>query len=213
VANYTGALTEQLLRFHRLRLSRDPALGVVMIESKTCMRNAKLAAITLSSTAFFLLLILGWPHKTTGQVTLQVTGIRPAGTNVVQVSVTLSNAASRSLNIVDAVDGHPAYHIQPHPDMGLKYGFTLARMANKLKINLVTGATLSDSFLITNPPSRFRIKVPIRDPAAEVPTNSALLTGRMNKVLVGLHIIKPPDPEFHSLVPPATSDWLKAELH
>lgn len=182
--------------------------------SKTILRPAKLTTIVLSSAALLLLLfLLGSSRKTVGQVSVQVTGIRPSGMNILQVSVTLSNAASHSLNIVDAVDGCPWYHIQPHPELGIKYGLTLARMANKLKINLAAGASMTDSFWITNPPSRFRIKVPVRDPAAEAPSHSALLTNTVGKALLGLHAVKPPDPEFHFSVPPATSAWLEANFH
>jgi len=145
-----------------------------------------------------------------------VTGVRPAATNVVQVGVTLSNVASRSINIVDAVDGHPWYHIAPHPDLHLKYGLKLARMANTRKINLAPRATLTDSFWITNPPSRFRVTVPLRDPAAEArqmsTMRSNLLGKSLTKTLEDLDLNKPPDPEFHSTVPAAHSAWVEAKL-
>ena len=181
------------------------------------MRHAKLSVTTLNSAVLlWLVLALGWPGAAVGQVTVQVTGVRPAGTNVVQVSVTLSNAASRSLNIVDAVDGHPWYHIGPHPELKWKRGLVLARMADTRIINLAPRATLSDSFWITNPPSRFCVTVPLRDPAAERWQMSTVRSNRLakslTKTLEDLDVIKPPDPEFHSNVPAAHSAWVEAKL-
>lgn len=183
-------------------------------EATTAARTLLESSMTAPyrATLLSLALLVCWPLATTAQVTVQVTGIRPAATNVVRVSVTLSNETSRSLNIVDAVDGHPWYHIQPHPDLGLKYGITPSRMANKLKINLAPGATLTDNFWITNPPPRFRIKVPIRDPAAESALLSGTMTNRLARTLTDLNLTRPPDPEFHSTVPAATSAWVDANL-
>jgi hypothetical protein len=184
---------------------------------KTDLRRFKLAAIgVIASGLLALAMVLAWPRKATGEVSVQVTGIRSAGANVVQVSVTLSNAASRAFNIVDAVDGRPWYHIAPHPELRWKYGLTLARMANTRRINLMPRATLADSFWITNPPSRFSVTVPLRDLAAEgwqgSTVRSNLLVKSLTRTLEDLEVIKPSDPEFTSLVSAARSAWVDAKL-
>jgi hypothetical protein len=40
-------------------------------------------------------------------------------------------------------------------------------LANQLKINLAPGATLTNTVCVTNPPPRFRLRVYVRDLAAE----------------------------------------------
>jgi hypothetical protein len=178
-------------------------------------RYAKLAAMTLISMGLLLLVwVLTWPNTAPGQMTLQITGIRPTATNILHVSTTFSNATSRLLNLLDAVDGHPAYIIEPDPKLGLRY-FPLTHLSNSFKLNLAPGATLADNFWITNPPPRFRIVVGLRDPGAErglcSGIRSNLVSSRLGKTLEDADIIKPPPPQLSSRLPPAKSVWVESK--
>ena len=165
----------------------------------------KLAGILLGGAAFLsLALYLLWPHEAPGRVVLLITGTRAAGTNILLVSVTVSNGASRELNVVEGDHGDPAFFL----DVGLKYGLNLGRgIVNHWKINLAPGTTLNDIVWITNPPPRFRLKVPIRDLAAESRRSRKywFVPSIVADKLVHWHLMK-----FN--VDPASSAWIEPKL-
>jgi hypothetical protein len=81
---------------------------------------------------------------------------------VVQVSLELSNASSRTLNVADDSTGSPALVLEvPGQTKWLN------RLANTGRINLGATSNLTTSAWITNPPPRFRLLFSIRDLDAE----------------------------------------------
>jgi hypothetical protein len=140
--------------------------------------------------------------------------MRPVATNILQVTATFSNATSRSLNILDAADGHSAYLVEPDPKLGRRY-YPLTRLANSLKLNLVPSATFADCFRITNPPPRFRLVVGIREPPEKGLVSgikSNLVSSPLAEALADEGLIKPPAPPPNgSRLPPAISVWIDSK--
>jgi hypothetical protein len=169
-------------------------------------RKTTLAALSLVGAAFLsLAFFLVWPHQAPWRMVLQITGTRPADTNVLLVSVTLSNGTSRQLNVVEGDNGDAAFYL----DVGLQYGLQLGRgLVNQGKLNLAPGATLTDTVRITNPPPRFRLKVPIRDFAAEPrrSTGYRIVLGYVAQKLMDWHLLR------SSLQPPVSSAWVETKM-
>ena len=109
-----------------------------------------------------LALLWLWP-RSTGKMDLRLAGVRQSTNGAWLITVVLTNGTSRTLNVVDDADGNPAFVL----DSGGEYGMWLTRMVNQLRINLTPGASLTNTVLVTNAPPRFRLKVPLRDLAAE----------------------------------------------
>jgi hypothetical protein len=103
------------------------------------------------------------PHSVPGTVDLRVTDLTKTSNGVLRVSAILTNSTPLTLNVIDDADGNPAFIL----DDGSPPGTSLNRMANDAKINLAPGATLTNTVFLTNPPSRFRLKLQLRDLADE----------------------------------------------
>lgn len=102
---------------------------------------------------------------------LRLAGLRQVTNGVFLVSVVLSNGTRRTLNVVDDTAGNPLFFLDTGtggwPPGSGNYGLCLGEMANKLRVNLASGASLTNSVWITNPPPRFRLRVNVRDLVAE----------------------------------------------
>ena len=125
-------------------------------------RTGLFAAVVILGLLSLALLLL-WLRPMSGTVDLRLTEIRQSTNSALLVTVVLTNGTSRILNVVDDADGNPAFIL----DTGRDSDTWLTRMVNQLKINLIPGGSLTNTVLITNAPSRLRLKVPLRDFAAE----------------------------------------------
>ena len=127
-------------------------------------RRLKFLAVLVGGGLFiFLALVLVQPRTVTKTMDLRVAGTSQPSNGILLVTVTLRNGTSRYLNVVDDASGNPAFLL----DTGSQRGTWLTTMVNQLKINLAPGASMTNTVVITNPPPRFRLKVPVRDLAAE----------------------------------------------
>lgn len=100
---------------------------------------------------------------------LRIAG-QPQTTNgTMFISIVLSNGSSRTLNIVDDGMGKPfmVLDADTRSNMPGTIGFGLGVLANTLKLNLAPGAFLTNTVQLTNPPTRFRLIVEVRDLSAE----------------------------------------------
>ena len=116
-----------------------------------------------------LLLLVLLPKPRPGTLDLRIAG-QPQMTNgAMFISIVLSNGTSRSLNIVDDATGNPFVVLDAGvgSNMPGTIGTGLGAMVNSLKLNLAPGATLTKAVTVTNPPSRFRLLVEVRDLARE----------------------------------------------
>jgi len=128
-------------------------------------RHAKSLVVLLGAGLLFLLaLLVVWPNRLAAKVDLRLAGTRQSSNGVLLVTVILTNGTPQTLNVVDDADGNPAFVL----DTGGHHGRWLTPMVNQLKVNLAPGASLTNTVAITNPPPRFRLKVPLRDLAAEI---------------------------------------------
>jgi hypothetical protein len=126
-----------------------------------------LAVVGTGCLVFLLLLLPAKPHPRS--LDLLIAG-RPQVTNsVMLISFVLSNGTSRALNIVDDAAGDPFLVLDAgtRGNMPGTIGLGLGALANTLKINLGPGAALTNAVRLTNPPVRFRLRVEVRDLAAE----------------------------------------------
>jgi hypothetical protein len=109
-----------------------------------------------------LALLVLWPRPVAGKVDLRSAGILQSTNGALLVTVVLSNGTPRTFNVVDDANGNPAFILDSGDN-----GMWLTRMVNQLRINVVPGASLTNTLLVTNAPPRFRLKVALRDLAAE----------------------------------------------
>src|ERR1035437_8458856 len=126
-----------------------------------------LAVVGTGCLGFLLLLFPAQPPPPA--LYLLIAG-RPQVTNsVMLISFVLSNGTSRALNIVDDAAGDPFLVLDAgtRGNMPGTIGLGLGALANTLKINLGPGAALTNAVRLTNPPVRFRLRVEVRDLAAE----------------------------------------------
>jgi hypothetical protein len=120
-------------------------------------------ALVIIGLLLFLAVLLLWPRRAPGTVDLMLAGVRQSTNAAWLITVVLTNGTLRTFNVVDDSDGNPAFIL----DSGEEYGMWLTRMVNQLKVNLIPGGSLTNTVLVTNAPARFRLKVPVRDLAAE----------------------------------------------
>jgi hypothetical protein len=102
------------------------------------------------------------PHSRPSGVELRVANLHRTTNSVLQATVILKNKTSRMLNVVDDSRGNPAFVMET---TGTRVWLT--DMVNSLKMNIAPGASLTNAVLLTNAPSRFRLKVTLRDLGAE----------------------------------------------
>jgi hypothetical protein len=135
-------------------------------------RRAKLiAGAAAGCLILFLALLFVWVLHVPRTIDVRVAGLSPISNGVLLVSVVLSNGTSRTLNLVDDTAGKPLFLLDVgtggSPPGSGSYGVWLGDMANKLRVNLAPGASLTNGVWMTNPPPRFRLRVNVRDLAAE----------------------------------------------
>ena len=133
------------------------------------MPPRKVIWLALAGGLVFLLLLL-LPAKPKPRTLDLRIGAQPQITNgAVLISLVLSNGTSRSLNIVDDASGDPFVVLDAGTGGNLPgtIGLGLGVLVNTLKLNLVPGASLMKSVILTNPPPRFRLLVEVRDLATE----------------------------------------------
>ena len=116
-----------------------------------------LAAVTVVLVTIAFLL-----SRTHGEVELTLTNAQRVGTNNVAVTVVLTNGTRRKKHIVDDNTGNPAFVLHTGDR-----GMWLTTMVNQLKVVLNPGASTTNTILITNAPSQFRLKVMVRDLRSE----------------------------------------------
>jgi hypothetical protein len=134
-------------------------------------KSAKsLATMVGGALVISLALALGWPRRVPGKLGVQLASTRQLSNGVLLVTVVLTNGTPRALNVVDDSRGKPAFILDERDERRRTdgtYGMQLTDLANQLKINLAPGATLTNTVCVTNPPPRFRLRVYVRDLAAE----------------------------------------------
>jgi hypothetical protein len=134
-------------------------------------RRAKLVAAAVAGCLVFSgALFFAWPRGVPGLVDVQVTSLHRASRGALCLSVVLSNRTPRTLNVVDDSTGNPAFILDERGGQrgsDDNVGTVLTDMANKLTINLASGFCLTNTVWVTNPPPRFRLRVELRDLAAE----------------------------------------------
>ena len=129
----------------------------------TSFSRTRLLAGAIIIGLLSLIPLLLWSRPVPGKVDLRLAGVRQSTNGAWLITVVLSNGTSRTLNVVDDADGNPAFIL----DSGGEYGMWLTCVVNQLRINLIPGGSLTNTVLVTNAPPRFRLKVPLRDLAAE----------------------------------------------
>jgi hypothetical protein len=134
-------------------------------------RSAKfLVAVVGGGLVISLVLALAWPKRAPGKLGVHLAGTPQSSNGVLLVTVVLTNGTPRVLNVVDDSCGKPAFILDERSGRRRTddtWGTQLTDLANQLKINLAPGATLTNTVCVTNPPSRFRLRVYVRDLAAE----------------------------------------------
>lgn len=138
----------------------------------TFSQRAKLTTAAVVTCLLLTLVALRpWPSQVPVTLDLRLAGLRQVTNGVFLVSIVLSNGTSRTLNVVDDTAGNPLFLLDAgtggaSPGNGT-YGSWLGEMANRMRVNLAPGASLANSVWVTNPPPRFRLRVNVRDLAAE----------------------------------------------
>jgi len=122
-------------------------------------RTKLLVATAVVALLLSLALLLLRPLPMHGKVDLRLAGLPQSNNGALLVTVVLSNGTSRAFYVVDDADGNPAFIL----DSGGELRMYLTRVVNQLTINLAPGASLTNTVVVTNPPPRFRLKVPLRD--------------------------------------------------
>ncbi len=110
----------------------------------------------------FLAILLAWPRGATGTIDFRVMGLTWTNNGALLVSVVLTNTTSHTFDVLGDAAGKPAFIL----DTGSGYTM-LAPLADQLRFNLAAGASLDAIARLTNPPSRFRLKVEVHDLVAE----------------------------------------------
>lgn len=131
---------------------------------------------------------------------IETRSITPLSNGVVQIELVVSNAFTRSLNLIDDPAGHPAWRLSD----GASEGRPLGPVANSVKLNLAPAERLGDTLRLTNPPARFKLGIQFRDLEAEARVWSAQrwLPGK-----IADRIIEWKRPEWS--FPPVTSEWIE----
>lgn len=146
----------------------------------------------------FLVLLLR-PARPEAAPELSIAG-KPQMTNgALLISVVLSNGTSRSLNIVDDGLGHPFVGLDAgaRSNMPGTIGFGLNALSNTLKLNLASGAALTNTVRLTNPPPRFRLFFEVRDLTLE----RRRVPGELMRYLVAVMSRRQPPSENSILLP------------
>ena len=131
-------------------------------------RKARFAAATVAVGALLTFaLLLAPPHGVPGKVELKLAGFSQTSNGVLLVSVILTNGTARALNVVDDADGNPGFVLDAGGATRDSPGRWLRPLLNQLKSNLAPGTSLTNVVWVTNPPPRFRLRVIVRDLAAE----------------------------------------------
>jgi hypothetical protein len=134
-------------------------------------RRGKLVAAAVAGCLVFSgALFFAWPRGVPRFLDIQVTALHQASSGALCLSVVLSNGTLRTLNVVDDSTGKPAFILDERGGPrghDHNVGTVLTDMANKLTINLASGVCLTNTVWVTNPPPRFRLRVELRDLAAE----------------------------------------------
>src|SRR5437899_8839510 len=125
------------------------------------MRFVAMAAAVIGLLRLAALLVVRHHSRPSG-VELRVANLHLTTNSVLQATVILKNKTSRMLNVVDDSRGNPAFVMET---TGTRVWLT--DMVNSLKMNIAPGASLTNAVLLTNAPSRFRLKVTFRDLGAE----------------------------------------------
>lgn len=94
---------------------------------------------------------------------IETRSVTPLSNGIVQVELVVSNAFTRSLNLIDDPAGHPAWRLTD----GVAAGLPLGRVANSVQLSLAPAERLGDTIRLTNPPARFRLGMKFRDLEAE----------------------------------------------
>jgi hypothetical protein len=74
------------------------------------------------------------------------------------------NNSDHTMNICDDIVGQPQFAL----DSGGEHPVAITRIANTLKLNLASAASLTNTITLTNPPTRFRVQACVRDLTGEV---------------------------------------------
>jgi hypothetical protein len=151
------------------------------------------------------------PPSASRTLQLQIAGPPRLTNGVLIVTVVLSNETTRALNIIDDTAGNPNFILDDynHPDN--EYVARLGPIGNTLKLNLVSGSSITNTVGITNAPTRFRLRAEVRDLAAErhrpiLPSRlgasvASVLPRRWQEKLNGTREI-----------PMATSEWIEPKI-
>lgn len=151
----------------------------------------------------FLILLL-WPARPEANgAELRIAGQPQMSNGAMLLSIVLSNGTSRTLNIVDDGAGKPFVALEPGTGTnptGVVFGVGLTALSNTLKLNLASGAALTNNLRLTNTPPRFRLFVEVRDLGAE----------RRNAILELLrYLTKSRTLPFQNSVPIVRSPWIE----
>jgi hypothetical protein len=165
----------------------------------TWAKRLLIGAVIIALLAVLALLLLS-VRPLPGAVDLKLAGVRQATNGALLVTVVLTNSTPRTFNVVDDTAGNPAFIV----DSGGQYGTWLTDMTNQVRIHIAPGASLTNVLLVTNAPPRFRLKVVLRDLAAE----------RRDLAGVVIHFL--PDPLAQDLqrrreLPLPTSAWIESQ--
>ncbi len=162
-----------------------------------CRTRLLAGAVIVGLLSILALLVLSL-RQLPGAVDLHLAGVRQLTNGVLLVTVVLTNGSPRTFNVVDDSAGKPAFIL----DNGGKFGTWVTDMTNQVRLHITPGASLTNTLLVTNAPPRFRLKVMLRDLAAE----------RRDWAGVVIHFL--PDGLAEKLkrrreVPPPTSAWIE----